>query len=341
MMGLMAGYPLTARIVGDASLSKRPMNRVIRPLEEMGARFEPSGEGRLPLTLHGTDALEAIDYEPEQASAQVKSCVLLAGLNAMGTTTVTESRPTRDHTEKMLRGFGVKLSTRPAGGTRQIISIEGGQTLSAIDTLIPGDPSSAAFLIAGGLISPSGGVIVENVMSNETRDGVFQAAAMMGAELGAEDIGDAAGERLVDVQAASSGLKGCAIPERLVASMIDEFPILSVLAAFADGETVVTGAEELRVKESDRIAAIVAMLRVNGVEVEERADGFVVQGCGGPPPGGGLVEAHHDHRIAMSALVMGTASQKPVSIDDAAMIATSYPEFMAHMAELGADIRKG
>ncbi|WP_350211156.1 3-phosphoshikimate 1-carboxyvinyltransferase [Henriciella sp.] len=341
MIGLMAGYPLTARLVGDASLSKRPMNRVLKPLERMGARFDHDGGGMLPITLHGSAALSAIDFEPEQASAQVKSCILLAGLNANGTTTVTESRPTRDHTEKMLRGFGVKLSTRPAGGTRQTVSIEGGQTLTPVDTVIPGDPSSTAFLIAGALISPSGGVVVENVMSNETRDGFFQAAAMMGAGLGAEEIGDAAGERLVDLQAASASLKGRAIPERLVASMIDEFPILSVLAAFAEGETVVTGAEELRVKESDRIAAVVAMLRVNGVEVEERADGFVVQGCGGPPPGGGLVETHHDHRIAMSALVMGTATQKPVSIDDPGMIATSYPDFMAHMEQLGADIRGG
>ena len=341
MMGLMAGYPLTAAIVGDASLSKRPMNRVIRPLEQMGARFDHDGRGMLPLTLHGSDSLSPIDHAPEQASAQVKSCVMLAGLNARGTTTVTESRPTRDHTEKMLRGFGVKVSTRPAGGLRQTVSIEGGQTLQPVDTGIPGDPSSAAFLIAGALISPSGGVIAESVMSNETRDGFFRAAAMMGADLGAEEMGDAAGERLVDMQGASASLKGRSIPENLVASMIDEFPILAVLASFAEGETVVSGAEELRVKESDRISAVVSMLRVNGVEVEERADGFVVQGCGGPPPGGGLVETHHDHRIAMSALVMGTASQKPVSIDDAAMIATSYPDFMAHMAELGADIREG
>ncbi|MEE2878168.1 MAG: 3-phosphoshikimate 1-carboxyvinyltransferase [Pseudomonadota bacterium] len=340
MMGLMSGYPITAKIVGDESLSRRPMNRVINPLERMGAKFEHDGRGMLPITLTGTDALQPIEFEPEQASAQVKSCVLLAGLNAQGTTTVTESRPTRDHTEKMLKGFGVRLSTRPAGGRRQSVSIEGGQMLHSVDTVIPGDPSSAAFLIAGALISPSGGVVVESVMSNETRDGFFQAAAMMGADIGAEEMGDAAGERLIDLQGASAGLKGRSIPENLVASMIDEFPILSVLAAFAEGETIVTGAEELRVKESDRIAAVVAMLRVNGVEVEERADGFVVQGCGGPPPGGGLVETHHDHRIAMSALVMGTASQKPVSIDDAAMIATSYPDFMSHMAELGADIRK-
>lgn len=339
MLGLMAGYPLEARLVGDASLSRRPMNRVIKPLEQMGARFDHDGRGMLPLTLHGSASLNPIDYVPEHASAQVKSCVLLAGLNAQGTTRVTEHRPTRDHTEKMLRGFGVDLDVVNADGARSVVSIEGGQTLQAVDTQIPGDPSSAAFLIAAGLISPAGGVMVEGVMSNETRDGFFRAAAMMGADIGAEELGDAAGERLIDMQAVGSGLKGRAIPTDLVPAMIDEFPILAVLAAFAEGETRVSGAHELRVKESDRIAAVVAMLRVNGVEVEEHEDGFTVQGCGGPPPGGGLVETHHDHRIAMSALIMGTASQKPVSIDDAAMIATSYPDFMAHMASLGADIR--
>ncbi|MEM5515448.1 3-phosphoshikimate 1-carboxyvinyltransferase [Henriciella sp. AS95] len=340
MMGLMAGYPIEARLIGDESLSKRPMNRVINPLERMGAKFDHDGRGMLPITLHGSSKLKPIDYVPEHASAQVKSCVLLAGLNADGTTRVTEHRPTRDHTEKMLRGFGVDLDVVNADGARSIVSIDGGQTLQAVDTQIPGDPSSAAFLIAAGLISPAGGVLVEGVMSNETRDGFFRAASMMGADIGAEELGDAAGERLIDMQAVGSPLKGCAIPDYLVPAMIDEFPILAVLAAFAEGETKVTGAHELRVKESDRIAAVVAMLRVNGVDVEEHEDGFIVQGCGGPPPGGGLVETHHDHRIAMSALVMGTASQKPVSIDDAAMIATSYPDFMAHMASIGADIRQ-
>ena len=340
MMGLMAGYELSAQLVGDASLSKRPMNRVVDPLSEMGARFDHDGSAPLPLTLHGSAALKPIDYAPKQASAQVKSAILLAGLNAWGVTRVTEARPTRDHTERMLRGFGAEVSVMAGEGTQNIVSVEGGQKLHALETSIPGDPSSAAFLIAGSLISPSGGVVVEGVMSNSTRDGFFQAASLMGAGLGAEEVGEGAGERLVDMQGESSTLRGCAVPEEIVASMIDEFPILAVLASFASGETRVTGAEELRVKESDRISAIVSMLRVNGVEVEEHEDGFTVQGCGGPPPGGGLVETLHDHRIAMSALVMGTASQKPVSIDDAAMIATSYPDFRAHMMELGANIRE-
>ncbi|MEL6257993.1 MAG: 3-phosphoshikimate 1-carboxyvinyltransferase, partial [Pseudomonadota bacterium] len=212
------------------------------------------------------------------------------------------------------------------------------QSLKPLDAVIPGDPSSAAFLAAAAFISPKAEVLIEGVMSNDTRDGFFQAAQAMGATLGAEAIGEAAGERIIDLTAAASNLRGKTVPERLVPAMIDEFPILAVLAAFAEGETLVTGAEELRVKESDRIAAIIALLRVNGVEVEERPDGFVVQGCGGPPPGGGFVETHHDHRIAMSALVMGTASQRPVTIDDAAMIATSYPDFVDHMRALGADV---
>jgi 3-phosphoshikimate 1-carboxyvinyltransferase len=210
--------------------------------------------------------------------------------------------------------------------------------LQARDTSVPGDPSSAAFLIAAALISPKGDVTVEGVMSNETRDGFFGVADMMGASLGAEAVGEAAGERLINLQAGSAPLVGQSIPERLVPAMIDEFPILAVLAAFASGETRITGAAELRVKESDRISAVVNMLRVNGVEAEETPDGFIVQGCSGPPPGGGTVETHHDHRIAMSALVMGTAAQNPIRVDDASMIDTSYPDFPAHMRALGANL---
>ena len=340
IMGVIAGYDIKARLVGDESLSGRPMGRVTDPLETMGARFEHAGDKTLPIEEHGTTHLKAIDYTPPHASAQVKSCVLLAGLRADGVTIVREKRMTRDHSEKMLRGFGVNVDVR-RDGAGAVVSIKGGQTLVAQDTRVPGDPSSAAFLAAAAMISPEGGVVVEGVMSNETRDGFFRAASLMGAHVGAEDIGDACGERLIDMSFETAALKGVNVPLELVPSMIDEFPILAVIAAFATGDTVVTGAEELRVKESDRISAVVNMLRVNGVAVEERPDGFVVKGGGGKVRGGGLVETHHDHRIAMSALIMGTAAQNPVSIDDASMIATSYPDFMDHMATLGADIREG
>lgn len=340
MLGVVAGYPIDARFVGDESLSGRPMGRVLDPLTDMGVTYEASDGNTLPLILHGRSDLNAITYQPPHASAQVKSCLLLAGLNATGETIIRESRITRDHSEKMLRGFGVDVKS-VRDGAANTVSLLGGQKLSAQETIVPGDPSSAAFLAAAAMISPRGGVLIENMMSNETRDGFYRAAALMGAPVGAEDLGEAAGERLIDMSFESADLRGTEIPINLVPSMIDEFPILAVLAAFASGTTVVKGAAELRVKESDRISAVVSMLRVNGVEVEETEDGFIVQGCAGAVPGGGLVETHHDHRIAMSALVMGTASQAPVSIDDAAMIATSYPDFMTHMATLGADIRKG
>ncbi len=341
MMGVMAGFDITAELKGDESLSSRPMNRILNPLREMGLSDTAKEDGRLPFSVTGTRALRAIKYAPPVASAQVKSAVMLAGLNADGTTIVQEAKDTRDHTERMLRGFGVDVGVNRKPNAPTEISVKGGQGLCAIEASIPGDPSSAAFLIAAGILSPHGDVTVEGVMSNPTRSGFFDVANLMGAHLGAEDGGDAAGERLINLHAGFAELKGVKIPERYVPSMIDEFIILGVLAAFADGETHVTGAEELRVKESDRIAATAAMLRVNGVEVEETEDGFIVQGCAGAVPGGGLVETHHDHRIAMSALVMGTASQKPVSVDSVAMIDTSYPEFLDHMAQLGADISEG
>lgn len=339
MMGVVAGHPVNARFVGDASLSGRPMGRVLDPLMEMGVSYESSQGKTMPLTLSGRSDLKAIEYTPPHASAQVKSCILLAGLRAEGETIVHEKRMTRDHSEKMLRGFGVEVTSK-RNGDGNTVSIKGGQSLTAQETRVPGDPSSAAFLAAAAMISGSGGVLVEGVMSNETRDGFFRAAALMGAHVGAEDVGEACGERLIDMSFESAELTGTAIPIELVPSMIDEFPILAVLAAQASGQTIVSGAEELRVKESDRIKAVVNMLRVNGVAVEETEDGYIVQGCNGQIPGGGIVATHHDHRIAMSALVMGTAALKPVSIDDAAMIATSYPDFLEHMAALGADIRE-
>ncbi len=339
MMGALAGYDVRAELRGDASLSGRPMGRVLTPLKEMGVTVEGGVDGKLPLTLLGSTDLCGIDYAPPQASAQVKSAVLLAGLRAQGETIIREATPTRDHTERMLRGFGADVRVSRDEEGRRAISVTGGQSLSAMDAAIPGDPSSAAFLAAAAAISPAGEVLLEGVMSNDTRDGFFQMAQSMGAELGAEPIDDAAGERRIDLSVASGSLQGRAVPGRLVPAMIDEFPILAVMAAFATGETVVAGAEELRVKESDRIQAIVDMLRANGVDADERPDGFVVEGCGGPPPGGGEIEARRDHRIAMSALVLGTAAQAPVSVDDTSMIATSYPAFFDDMAALGADIR--
>ena len=341
LMGAMAGFSISAAMTGDESLRSRPMKRVLDPLRLMGARVEDDTDGRLPLTFVGSAALTAIDYAPPMASAQVKSAVLLAGLNADGDTIVREPRATRDHTERMLRGFGANVEVSIEPGGARAIKVQGHQKLHAVDAAIPGDPSSAAFLAAAAIINPDGAIEIEGVMSNETRDGFFDMATRMGGMIGAEEGGEAAGERLATISAGSGALRGVAVPEMRVASMIDEFPILGVVAAFAAGETVVSGAEELRVKESDRIGAVVDMLRANGVEAEARPDGFAVQGCGGPPPGGGLVETRHDHRIAMSALVLGTAAQAPVSVDDVSMIDTSYPAFFEHMASIGADFRKG
>jgi len=306
----------------------------------MGVMWYGREGRRRTLTREGRSQLTGIYYPPRHASARVKSCLWFAGLNAQGETLVREWRITRDHSERMLRGFGVEVKSQ-RDGDENVVSIRGGQSLVAQDTGIPGDPSSAAFLAAAAMISPRGGVVVEGMMSNETRDGFYRAAALMGAHVGAEDVGDAAGERLIDMSFESAELRGSEIPVELVPSMIDEFPILAVLAAYASGTTVVKGAAELRVKESDRISAVVEMLRVNGVAVEETEDGFIVEGCNGAVPGGGMVKTHHDHRIAMSAMVMGTASQSPISIDDAGMIATSYPKFRDHMHLLGADIRDG
>ncbi len=340
LMGLLAGQNLKATFDGDESLRSRPMNRVLDPLREMGAQSD-SSEGRLPLTLEGA-SLKAISYTPPHASAQVKSCVLLAGLGAQGMTVIEEPKRTRDHTERMLRAFGADVTEESIqGGRGSRISLVGGQKLTATNIDIPGDPSSAAFLWAAALLCDAGHVDVLNVMENDTRNGLVRAVQAMGADLVSVPTGESGGEAIVTLRARPSKLHAKSPEPDMTPAMIDEFPLFAVLAAFAEGDTLVTGAAELRVKESDRIAATVALLRANGVEAEERPDGFLVKGCGpGGVPGGGLVEARHDHRIAMSALVMGCASQKPVSVDDVSAIATSYPEFFAHMQALGADIEQ-
>jgi 3-phosphoshikimate 1-carboxyvinyltransferase len=340
MMGLVGGHDVSARFVGDASLSSRPMERVLKPLREMGVVAETAPGGRLPAVIRG-GRLKAIRYAPPEASAQVKSAVMLAGLRAEGVTVVEEKEVTRDHTERMLGAFGVEVGVEQRPRAGPVVSVRGGQKLRAVTAAVAGDPSSAAFAVAAALIAGEGEVTVAGMLDNRTRGGFFEAAAAMGAQLTTEPDGVATGEATVRVTARASWLKGITLHPHLVASMIDELPIFAVLAAFAEGETRVTGAAELRVKESDRIKAICAMLSVNGVGVEELPDGFVVKGCGPcGVPGGGLVEARHDHRIAMSALVMGFSAKEAIAVDDIAMIATSYPEFLDHMAALGARIEK-
>lgn len=345
MMGLVGGHDVTARFVGDVSLSSRPMERVLKPLREMGVRVETAPGGKLPATIHG-GKLKAIRYAPPEASAQVKSAILLAGLRADGVTVVEEKEATRDHTERMLKAFGVTVDTQPRDHGGPVVSIRGGQPLKGgFTAAVPGDPSSAAFAIAAGLIAAEGEVTVTGMLDNRTRTGFIDAALEMGGMLRREYDGQATGEATIRIVARPSKLMGIELDPAIVSSMIDELPIFAVLAAFADGKTTVTGAAELRVKESDRIKAICSMLSANGVEVEELPDGFIVTGRGpkGVPGGGtgsSIVETRHDHRIAMSALIMGVSAKAPVAVDDIAMIATSYPDFFDHMKAIGADIER-
>jgi 3-phosphoshikimate 1-carboxyvinyltransferase len=332
-MGLMATTPLTARCVGDASLSMRPMGRVTTPLSQFGTRFVTSDGDRLPLTLHGAGHAPGITYTLPVASAQVKSAVLLAGLNAKGVTTVIEPVPTRDHTERMLMGFGAQLSVTEKHGVRHI-TLEGGYELVAQKLSIPGDPSSAAFPMVAALLAPGSDITIENIMLNPTRTGLFQTLQEMGADITFENHRVAGGEDVADVRVRASKLKGVVVPPERAPSMIDEYPILAVAASFAEGVTRMQGLEELRVKESDRLAAVERGLQANGVKTSSGHDWLEV--TGGTVPGGGVVTTHMDHRIAMSFLVMGLASQTPTRIDDSRFIATSFPGFTDLLNGLGA-----
>ena len=332
IMGAAAGYPIDVTYVGDASLSSRPMGRVLDPLALMGVDADAQDGGRLPCTVHGRADIQAIDYTPSKASAQVKSCVLLAGLRARGRTTVREIAPTRDHTETMLRAFGVDVEVDDLA-----VSVVGPAALSATHIDVPGDPSSAAFATVAALITPHSEVVVEGVMLNPRRTALYDALIGMGADITFErerEVGG--GETVADIRVRHSALRGAVIDPARAADMIDEYPVLAVAAAFADGETHMNGIHELRVKESDRISATAALLAKNGVVVEERPDGLSVTGnAGAPVPGGATVTTHHDHRIAMSALVLGLQATGGVGVDDASMIATSYPSFFEDMRALG------
>lgn len=335
VMGAAAGAGVAARFDGDQSLRRRPMRRVIEPLERMGAKFSAT-DGGLPVELMAS-RLSGAEYELPVASAQVKSALLLAGLGASGDTIVTEPSPSRDHTERLLRQFGAEIEVEPDGAGRRV-RVAGKQTLAATQISVPGDPSSAAFLAAAAAIVPHADVIVRGVLLNPLRAGFYLTLQEMGAALSFENEREQSGERIADIRVRHSPLKGVEIPSGRAASMIDEYPVLAVVAAFASGETMMRGVAELRVKESDRLAAIEAGLKANGVDCESGPDWLGVAGRAGDVRGGGLVATRLDHRIAMSFLVMGLASNKPVAIDDGSMIATSFPHFAATMRGLGADI---
>ena len=337
-IGAVAGCPVTATFDGDASLRKRPMRRVLDPLERMGARVVEQAEGgRLPLTLQGAFDPVPIVYESPVPSAQLKSAVLLAGLAAPGETTVIETEASRDHTERLLKHFGAKIVSKPHGEHGRRIVLQGQPELEPAPVAVPADPSSAAFPLVAALIVPGSEVILEAVMTNPLRTGLYTTLREMGATIEALETRDDGGEEVSDFRVRTSALKGVEVPAERAPSMIDEYPILAVAAAFAEGVTRMKGLQELRVKESDRLMATADMLRANGVEVAIEGDDLIVQGKG-RPAGGGEVATHMDHRIAMSALVMGLASENAVRIDDAAFIATSFPDFVGLMRSLGAEL---
>jgi 3-phosphoshikimate 1-carboxyvinyltransferase len=336
LMGAAAGFPISVEFTGDSSLRGRPMGRVLGPLKEMGATWTAELEGRLPLTLRG-GGLKAISYRLPVPSAQVKSAVLLAGLNAAGVTEVIEPEPTRDHTERMLSAFGAKLDIAPEGSGRRI-RLAGGQSLTGTHVRVPGDPSSAAFLLVAGLLVPGSEVTVEGVLLNPLRTGLFQTLTEMGADLVITNARDESGEPVGDLTARHSRLKGVEVPPERAPSMIDEYPILAVAAAFAEGVTAMRGIGEMRVKESDRIALMAAGLKACGIEVTEESEAMIVTGCGPAVRGGGVVRTHGDHRIAMAHLVLGLAAEMSVTVDEPDMIATSFPTFQTLMAGLGAEI---
>lgn len=337
VMGAVAGCPITAVFDGDASLRSRPMRRIVDPLELMGARVVASGEGgRLPLTLQGARDPLPILYRTPVASAQIKSAVLLAGLAAPGITTVIEAEASRDHTELMLKHFGAQIVSTKEGAHGRKIALTGQPELHGAGVVVPADPSSAAFPIVAALIVEGSDLILSDVMTNPLRTGLFTTLREMGASIEESQVRGDAGEPMARFRVRASKLRGVEVPPERAPSMIDEYLVLAVAAAFAEGTTIMRGLQELRVKESDRLEATAAMLRVNGVKVEIVGDDLIVEGKG-HVPGGGLVATHMDHRIAMSALAMGLASDKPVKVDDTAFIATSFPDFIPMMRGLGAE----
>ena len=330
LMGLVASHGIAVTFTGDASLSKRPMGRVIDPLSQMGARFTPSPGGTMPLMLEGAQPAVPIAYRLPVASAQVKSAVLLAGLNTPGITSVIEPVPTRDHSERMLRGFGAQLEIGEDSGAR-VIRLTGQVDLRPQTLTVPGDPSSAAFFMVAATLVEGSDLTIRNVGMNPTRAGLIGVLRQMGANIEEIDAREVGGEPVADLRVRHAPLTGIEVDPALAPSMIDEFPVLFVAAALAEGTTVTRGLDELRVKESDRLATMAAALETIGARVEEREDGLTIHGTGGEPLRGSAnarVKTHLDHRIAMSMAVAGLASREGVEVDDTSPIATSFPNFM-------------
>ena len=330
LMGLIASHGIAATFTGDASLSQRPMGRVIEPLSQMGASFEASPGGTLPLMMRGAHPAVPIEYRLPVASAQVKSAVMLAGVNTPGVTTVIEPVPTRDHSERMLRGFGAELEIEELDGDR-IIRVHGGAELSPQNVVVPGDPSSAAFFVVAALITEGSDLFIENVGLNPTRAGLIEVLRQMGGDIEELDAREVGGEPVADLRVKHSLLSGIDVDPAVAPAMIDEFPVLFVAAAVAQGRTTTSGLEELRVKESDRLSAMATALSLAGARVRENEDGLIIEGTGGeqlPGTSGEPVATHLDHRIAMSMAVAGLASKNGVKVDDTSPIQTSFPNFM-------------
>ena len=341
IMGCMATSPITATFTGDASLNSRPMGRVTDPLTLFGTKAVGREGGRLPMTLVGAEEPMPVTYTVPVPSAQVKSAVLFAGLNAPGKTVVIEKEATRDHTERMLAGFGAEIVVEQTDAGR-VITLTGQPELTPQTIVVPRDPSSAAFPVCAAILTEGSDVLVPNIGLNPTRAGLFTTLRDMGADLQYENVREEGGEPVADLRAKySPDMKGIEVPPERAASMIDEYPVLSVVAAFASGDTVMRGVKELRVKESDRIDAMAKGLRAAGVDVDEGEDWWIVKGRGfGNVPGGATVESCLDHRIAMSFMILGMASEKPITVDDGSPIATSFPIFESLMATLGARLER-
>jgi 3-phosphoshikimate 1-carboxyvinyltransferase len=334
-MGLAGGHGAVTTFTGDASLVRRPMGRVLEPLRRMGVQAMARSGDRLPATIRAPDALIPIEYRLPVASAQVKSALLLAALNAPGVTSIIEAVATRDHTERMLQAFGAQIEVDTDEEGARVIRIEGGANLKPQAVAVPGDPSSAAFAIVAALIVEGSDITVENVLLNPTRLGLIETLLEMGGDISVANRRSAGGEEVGDIRVRASKLKGVTVPAARAPSMIDEYPVLAVAASVAEGDTMMEGIAEMRVKESDRIATVLAGLRANGVAAEDTPESLLVHGMT-KVPGGGTVATQLDHRIAMSFLILGLVAEKPVTIDDARPVATSFPEFRNLMTNLGA-----